>query len=571
LGYRYNRSSTKNRDKKYPLEIQLANYIFYAPIEKFGAENTYRELRWKRDHFVDLMYAFERKNKKWYIDVGAGIGFLNCNTTFTYSKKFYDTNGNFLEEKEFTKSSRFFAPRLNIGIHKNKVAAYAMIHKTPNISFKPHPTIAIEFKGIYTIDPFVKRILNPLEKKVKLLAETQKMLPTIAIGIAARPSPQGIEGFNRKPNEPFVLRVSKEYENLIDSRARLTIDIKQRLFKNFPVVLQLSNYFAFNAPYDLLHNRGEKRTLKRDHFLDLLFALQGRREKLNFIVGPGIGLMNCGTKHPDVEYIYNTSLATYEKVNIEQSWRFLSPRLTLGLQRKGVAAYINLNRSPGLDFESRAIAFEFKTAFTITPFKNDKKIIELPKPKILKNGITKISFGLALRTNNIELQKPSEYSLSRISSAYNLHDATPRVFVDLSKKLFGKNSLYINLSNYITYVNIGRVNKNYKLKRDHFVDVVSYMKTKKENTKFLLGVGFGFMNCGTNYLRTDSLGQFYQYYGRSTSSQRFGAPRLIIGLQKNNFAASIISYASSGNNGEKGNPAMWLETKLGYTLSFHKK
>ncbi len=487
--------------KKYPLELQLANYIFYAPIEKFGLSNSYMEFRWKRDHFIDLMYAFERKNKKWYIDVGAGIGVLNCNTKFSYKEKFYDANGNFIEEKEFTKSSRLFAPRLNFGIHKNKVAAYAMFTKTPNISFKPHPTIAIEFKGTYTIDPFVKRVLKPLEKKVKLLAETQGMLPTIAIGIAARPSPQGIDGFNTNPNVPFVLTPYREYDFIIDPRARLTIDIKQRLSKNFPVILQLSNYFAFNAPYDKLNNSGYGKTFKRDHFLDVLFALQGRREKLNFIIGPGVGLINCGTKHPDVEYIYNTTLGSYEKVNVEKSWRFVSPRLTLGVQRKAVAAYLILHRTPNIDFEGRAITFEFKTAITISPFTKDKKIIELPKVKMFKTGLPIINVGVALRSNNIQLQEPSKYSLSRTSNSYNLHDATPRLFLDVSKKLFGKNNLFITASNYLTYVNIGRTQKNYKLKRDHFIDVVSHIKTKKESTKFILGAGFGLMNCGANYNR----------------------------------------------------------------------
>jgi hypothetical protein len=372
--------------KKYPLELQLANYIFYAPIEKFGLSDSYMELRWKRDHFIDLMYAFKREKKKWYINVGAGIGILNCNTTFAYKQKIYNASGVFLEEKEFTKSSRFIAPRINIGIHKNKLAAYAMFIKTPNISFKPHPTMAIEFKGTYTIDPFVKRTLKPQEKKVKLLAETQGKFPTIALGIAARPIQQGVEGFNTNPDEPFVSRPYREYDYLIDQKARLTIDIKQRLFKNFPVILQLSNYFAFNAPYDLLNNRGYKTTLKRDHFLDVLFALQGRREKLNFIIGPGIGFINCGTKHTEYDLVYNPTNAAYEKKYFDYSWRFISTRLTLGVQRKGIAAYLNLNGSPTLDFEGRAIAFEFKTAFTLSPFTKNKKIIELPKSKILKRG-----------------------------------------------------------------------------------------------------------------------------------------------------------------------------------------
>jgi hypothetical protein len=122
-------------------------------------------------------------------------------------------------------------------------------------------------------------------------------------------------------------------------------------------------------------------------------------------------------------------------------------------------------------------------------------------------------------------------------------------------------------------VNIVRTQKNHKIKRNHFLDVVSHIKTKKESTKFLLGAGFGTMNCGTNYTRTytDTLGQPNQYHRSATSSQRFNSLRLIIGMKKNAFNASIISYASSGNNGETGNPAVWLEAKFGYTLSLKNK
>lgn len=48
---------------KFPLEIQIANYFFHAPIEKFGSDDGYRELRLKRDHFIDLMYALKEKIK----------------------------------------------------------------------------------------------------------------------------------------------------------------------------------------------------------------------------------------------------------------------------------------------------------------------------------------------------------------------------------------------------------------------------------------------------------------------------------------------------------------------------
>lgn len=76
------------------------------------------------------------------------------------------------------------------------------------------------------------------------------------------------------------------------------------------------------------------------------------------------------------------------------------------------------------------------------------------------------------------------------------------------------------------------------------------------------------MNCGTGiqYARSNNYPNGSYFTG---SSQRFGSLRIIFGLQKKQYNASIISYATTDKY-DQGDPALWLEAKFGYTLPLFK-
>lgn len=51
---------------------------------------------------------------------------------------------------------------------------------------------------------------------------------------------------------------------------------------------------------------------------------------------------------------------------------------------------------------------------------------------------------------------------------------------------------------------------------------------------------------------------------------RFVAPRIIIGVSKNNFSFFAIGYGTPDSEYE-GKPSIWLEFKAAYTFSLFKK
>jgi hypothetical protein len=261
-------------------------------------------------------------------------------------------------------------------------------------------------------------------------------------------------------------------------------------------------------------------------------------------LGFGVGLANCGTNFK----ILPTGPLAYisePRYGTEKTAAF---RLHAGIQMKPLKASVIFNfvgrESLGLPKKT----VEAKLTYTISPFAKGKEIQGLQNINIFKTKMPEINIGMALCTKDVPLEGTIKYPRPTNGKYLPLHDATPRLFVDISKKLKGRNNLIVNLSNYISYVNIGGDKKVNKFKRDHFVDIINQFKTKKENTKILFGVGFGMMNCGTNYkyVRTfsDSLGMVFASINDAKSSQRFNAARLIIGLQKNNFKGSLIAHAT---------------------------
>jgi hypothetical protein len=193
-----------------------------------------------------------------------------------------------------------------------------------------------------------------------------------------------------------------------------------------------------------------------------------------------------------------------------------------------------------------------------------------------------VEIGLAYRPGIIELSELSNYpNLGRPYTTYTYS----------SKKHFNNVSLSIALQQYVvkkrislqaasyfryTHLYYGKdaqgvsssAEKEYKrLKYDLFIDGLYHFKKGKSGIGIILGAGIGYMNYGTRF--KDSVWRANDSL-EAVRSFRFFAPRLIVGLTKNNFSFFAIGYGTPDKEYE-GNPSIWLEFKATYTFSPFKK
>ena len=193
-----------------------------------------------------------------------------------------------------------------------------------------------------------------------------------------------------------------------------------------------------------------------------------------------------------------------------------------------------------------------------------------------------VEVGIAYRPGVIELSK-----LSRLPNLYRPYTT----YAYSSKKHFNNINLSIALQQYVLKQRISlqaasylRYNhlyygknaqgvssnkeKEYKrLKYDLFIDGIYHFKNSKSGIGILLGAGLGIMNYGT--LFKDSVWRANDSL-IGTRGFRFVAPRLIVGLTKNNFSFFAIGYGTPDKEYD-GNPSIWLEFKAAYTFSPFKK
>lgn len=195
-----------------------------------------------------------------------------------------------------------------------------------------------------------------------------------------------------------------------------------------------------------------------------------------------------------------------------------------------------------------------------------------------------IEIGVAYRPGVIELSKLSR--LPNLGQPYT-------TFTYSSKKHFNNANLSIALQQFVLRQSIGlqiasyfRYNhlyygknaqgvssnkeKEYKrLKYDVFIDGLYHFKKRKPSSIGIeLGLGIGYMNLGTRF--RDSLLDYNNNYREATGGFDFLAPRLIVGLNKNNFSFFAVAHGTPDSEYE-GNPTIWLEFKAAYSFSPFKK
>lgn len=164
--YGFSYSSTKLfRNKSFAIDIkknifskryflELSSYFRYGHFhdERDQATGTTKELkRFKHDHFLDLLYEFGKQKPGHIIfTLGAGYGYMNIGTGFTYNMYWgNDAAGNPIVTP-VKGTFQFAAPRLIVGLRRNRLQGFIIVHGTPDEEFESNPTLCIETKFTYS-------------------------------------------------------------------------------------------------------------------------------------------------------------------------------------------------------------------------------------------------------------------------------------------------------------------------------------------------------------------------------------------------------------------------------------
>ena len=153
-----------------------------------------------------------------------------------------------------------------------------------------------------------------------------------------------------------------------------------------------------------------------------------------------------------------------------------------------------------------------------------------------------------------------------------------RFLLDLTQKLPGKNNITIAFSNAFSFSKDRALKKiitdprdayTKRYKRDHFIDVINSFNTKNKSLKFIVGIGAGLMNCGTNF-KIEPIGPLAYISSDIIGTDRNFATRLQVGIQK--FPFKMMAVGSYIGREQLSYPKLSLEWKIAYTISpFAKK
>ena len=198
-----------------------------------------------------------------------------------------------------------------------------------------------------------------------------KFEPTIETGIAFRPGYIEMSNSSKIPGQPYTTYAyskAKHFNNI-----NLSIAIQQYILKN-RISLQLASYFRYNHLYYGKNSQGissasekEFKRLKYDVFIDGLYHFKKRKiNSIGFELGAGIGYMNFGTQFKDSAMVNNRYM------EIKKGFRFLAPRLLIGVNKNNFSFFTIAHGTPDADYEPNpTIWLEFKLAYKFTPFKNN--------------------------------------------------------------------------------------------------------------------------------------------------------------------------------------------------------
>jgi hypothetical protein len=214
---------------------------------------------------------------------------------------------------------------------------------------------------------FVSLLLGSANSEAQL-----KLDPTIHIGVGFRFPPWFIE------SKAFTVNPYDFQYSYHDRKVRLVLDIKQSLLKNKRLNAQFSNNLTYTefrkVKADNSNTYISDKTLKRDHFLDLLYTIIPSKNNGGLIVGLGFGYMNCGTKFYFIKNDTSSSSPNTQQRR-KGTMRYLSPRLILGYEKKPFSIYAMISTPPDNEGEKRAtIMMDLKLVYGFKVLKKEKTI-----------------------------------------------------------------------------------------------------------------------------------------------------------------------------------------------------
>lgn len=206
---------------------------------------------------------------------------------------------------------------------------------------------------------------------INLIYAQKNETPSISLGVGFRFTAWVLESKYGTAN-PYGFTYQFQ-----DNKARLSVDIKQKLSKKRPYILQLSNYFAYTEFRKVRASPGSNvyvvdKTLKRDHFLDLIRPFKSKKQRPQFVLGAGLGFMNLGTKFKYEKFtIYSPGNYTSEIAN--GTMRFFAPRIMVGIQKNAFNGFAIFHGTPDRQGEPYpTIWMEIKATLSFKPFEKRK-------------------------------------------------------------------------------------------------------------------------------------------------------------------------------------------------------
>jgi hypothetical protein len=197
-------------------------------------------------------------------------------------------------------------------------------------------------------------------------SQTKYYKPQIALGVTGRGSPRYHYSSTVANYYPFY------YSLFVNARPVIfSLDIKVKFFKE-KLIAQLSN----NITYGLL-KRGtgpygdyfSDNSLRRDHFIDLLYTIPIKPKFPKILIGVGYGVMNAGTKFM-YSKPYNGNPANN---NIPGTLRFYAPRVLVGLEKGVFNVYLIANYTGRDEYYNKTPAYNLEGKLTVT-FPKFKKL-----------------------------------------------------------------------------------------------------------------------------------------------------------------------------------------------------
>ena len=209
-------------------------------------------------------------------------------------------------------------------------------------------------------------------------SQTKYYKTQIALGVTGRGSPRYHYSSNTTSFYPFT------YDLFVNSGPIiLSLDFKVK-FLNDKLVAQLSNnitYGLLKRGNDASGNYFNDKSLRKDHFIDLLYKRPTKTKFPNILIGLGYGVMNVGT-----DFIYSkTYNGNPSNISVPGTLMFFAPRLTLGLEKGVFNFYLIANYTGRDDYYNKTPAYNLEGKLTIT-FPKFKKIECSPKKNHYKTS-----------------------------------------------------------------------------------------------------------------------------------------------------------------------------------------